>query len=101
MIPTILDDTVTKKNPKTTIIIAESRLVGIDGIIAIKATRTTAPTSTNTSGKSFSVLRVLFPAEPALKSPIESLKALTMVGRVFIRVIIPPKVTAPAPMYLI
>ena len=70
-------------------------------IIAIKATRTTAPTSTNTSGKSFSVLRVLFPAEPALKSPIESLKALTMVGRVFIRVIIPPKVTAPAPMYLI
>ena len=40
------DETVTKKNPKTTIIIDERMLVGIEGIIAIKITRITLPTKT-------------------------------------------------------
>ena len=44
--PTILEETVTKKNPNTTIIIAESKFVGMFGIAAIKITSTTLPIKT-------------------------------------------------------
>ena len=101
--PTILDDTVTKKNPNTTIIKEESRLVGIEGITAINIIKITLPTRTKTSGISFSVLSfTIFEFGPvALRSLNESLKALMIVGKDFTKVTTPPKVTAPAPIYLI
>ena len=105
MSPTILELTVTKKKPKTRINSAEKKLVGRLGKTIIKTNKTRLPINTKYKGKSFSVLgidslrSVDFPC--SLKSFKESLKALTIVGRDLISVIIPPKVTAPAPIYRI
>src|SRR5438477_374856 len=100
IIPTIRDETVTKKKPNTIIITADNKLVGIFGIKTIKAIRPRLPISTKVIGNSLSVLFIalfssLFLAPKFLK---DSLKALIMVGSVFIKVMIPPKVTAPAPI---
>src|SRR5690606_12259781 len=56
IIPTILDETVTKKNPKIIIITADKKFVGMFGIRAIKKTSSTLPIITNTNGISLSVL---------------------------------------------
>ncbi len=56
LIQQFLNETVTKKNPNTTIIIEDNRFVGIDGIATIRITKITLPTKTKTRGISFSVL---------------------------------------------
>ena len=92
-------------SPKTRMSKAEKKLVGRLGKTIIKINNTTLPINTKYKGRSFSVLGIdsLFSiACPCcLKSFNESLNALTMVGNDFIKVIIPPKVTAPAPIYRI
>src|SRR5579863_1243223 len=98
--PTMRDDTVTKKKPNTTIITAERKLVGMFGIMDIKTTSATLPTNTYTRGISLSVrdFTTALSLRLSLRSLKESRKALIIVGNVFINVISPPKVTAPAPM---
>src|ERR1700739_5165095 len=93
--PTMRDETVTKKNPNTTIIIAETKLVGICGITDMKTISSKLLIITYIRGRSFSVLDCsTFPVSFFLRSRNESRKALIIVGKVFINVIIPPKVTA-------
>src|ERR1700685_3652411 len=79
--PTILEDTVTKKKPNTTIIIAERKLVGMLGITDIKMINATLPIRTYISGISLSVLTFsyCFSLPAFLKSLKESLKELTIV----------------------
>jgi hypothetical protein len=55
-IPTILDDTVAKKKPKTTIINAPKRLTGISGNNQIKAAMINTPPRTTFIDKSCCVL---------------------------------------------
>ena len=98
-IPTTLDETVTKKNPKTTISMAVKNVTGILGKSAINAISTSPPITTKGRGISRSVLTDAAELSlPFLISPMESLKALTMVGNERTRVTIPPNVTAPAPI---
>ncbi len=100
MRPTMLEETVTKKKPKTKIIAEESRLTGMAGMSVMKSTKSTQPTNTKLMGRSFSVRNCTFSVFfwPWRRSLKESLKAATMVGMVLISVIVPPKVTAPTPM---
>ena len=98
--PTMREATVTKKNPNTMTNRAESRFIGILGRKAISTIRAALPTSTHTSGRSFSVrlCSTTCPLRLLRKSARESRNALTMVGSVLMSVMTPPKVTAPAPM---
>ena len=65
-IPTILDDTVAKKKPNTTIIIAPTNDTGISGSNHIATAITTIPPRTADIGMS---LWVLSPASPFLPNP--------------------------------
>ena len=103
MIPTIRDETVTKKNPKTTIR-ADMRSdpgngpCGKPGRTAMMSARTAEPTSTKPIGRSSSV-RIFFAAPaPPPNDFRDSRKAPTMVGIVLTSVMTPAHATAPAPM---
>ena len=104
MIPTMREDTVTKKNPNTT----TSRPIssepgngpcGKPGRMVIRRARTTDPTTTKPIGRSRSVRTGLTAARPPPNDLSDSLNAETIVGRVLIRVMTPAHATAPAPMY--
>jgi hypothetical protein len=105
MMPTIRLETVTKKNPKTTIMTPRSALPRIDapgrnGSSAMMTTSATQPPSTNVSGRSRSVR--FWPAASAAPPRIDArlpLKAETIVGIVLISVMKPPAATAPAPIW--
>ena len=97
--PTILEETVAKKKPKTTIMSAPSRFTGIIGSSHIKTAIAPVPRSTKAMGRSISSLEV--PLALKLKPFTALWKVLTINGKDFIRLITPPASTAPAPMYLI
>ena len=102
MIPTILLDTVTKKNPNTIIKIPTRNLLmiespGICGKIPSNTTNIKLPINTVLKERSFSV-RMAGPSDFSFIEPILSLKDEMIVGIVFIRVINPPAATAPAPI---
>ena len=97
-IPTILDDTVAKKKPNTTIITAPKKLTGISGNNQIKTAMIRIPPRTTFIEISCCVLNWL---SPFLPNPfIACPNVLIIVGNVLIRLIRPPAATAPAPIYL-
>ena len=99
--PTMRDETVTKKNPKTTTRIDATKLpcVGIRGATTRKSASRTVPPRTTVNGTSRSV-RARDAAPPlAEKSFTLSRKDDTMVGMVRASVMRPAASTAPAPVY--
>ena len=97
--PTIREDTVAKKNPKTTMINAPRRVTGIAGTIQMINTIATIPRRMNCIGRSCAVLSVLVFLLPFMLF-MESRKVVTISGRDLIREMIPPVAIAPAPIYL-
>ena len=96
-IPTIREDTVAKKKPKITMMIAPTGLIGIAGASHITMATTTMPMSTVRMEISVCVLS---PVSTFLPKPFMALANVrTMVGNVLIRLMIPPAATAPAPIY--
>src|SRR5262249_8605166 len=103
MIPTMREETVTKKNPNTTTsspITSEpgNGPCGKPGRIVMSSARTIEPTTTIPIPRSCSVRAVPPFSPPAPKDLIDSRKAETIVGMVLISVITPTHATAPAPM---
>jgi hypothetical protein len=99
--PTMRDETVTKKKPKTITSRETTKFpcVGIAGARARNAASSTVPTSTMLMGMSRSVrVAAAAPAPFALKSRMLSRKDETMVGIVRASVISPAASTAPAPV---
>ena len=97
--PTIREDTVAKKNPKTTMIHAPRRVTGIAGTIQMINTIAITPRRMNCIGRSCAVLSVLVFLLPFMLF-MESRKVVTISGRDLIREMIPPVAIAPAPIYL-
>ena len=102
MMPTMREDTVTNRNPNTSIMTAITSLPpivpGMKGMQAITPTSTSEPTITKDIGRSRSVRKpALAPATP-LTDDIEPLSDFTIVGIVRMSVMIPAIVTAPAPI---
>ena len=97
--PTIREDTVAKKNPKTTMINAPRRVTGIAGTIQMINTIARMPRRMNCIGRSCAVLAVLVLLLPFMLF-MESRKVVTISGRDLIREMIPPVAMAPAPIYL-
>ena len=96
--PTILEDTVAKKNPNIIINMAPRGFMVIPGIKHMATAITKIPVKINHIGKS---LAVLSPPDTFLPKPFMAcLKVFTIVGNVLIRLIMPPAATAPAPIYL-
>src|SRR3954462_13837810 len=100
--PTIRDDTVTKKNPKTITSTDVTTLpcVGKPGASARKNARATVPTRTILIGISRSVRSRPATAPLAAKSFMLSRNDEMIVGMVLPSVIRPAASTAPAPVYL-
>ena len=102
MIPTILLETVTKKNPKMTMSNPVRSVPGnvpvSCGRIAITTTRIREPRITTVIGISRSVLESYTPAFISFILLKLSRNAETIVGSVFSNVIKPPAATAPAPI---
>ena len=98
IIPTIREDTVAKKNPKTTMIHAPRRVTGIAGTIQMINTIAITPRRMNCIGRSCAVLAVLVLLLPFMLF-MESRKVVTISGRDLIREMIPPVAIAPAPIY--
>ena len=97
--PTIREDTVAKKNPKTTMINAPRRVTGIAGTTQMINTIAITPRRMNCIGRSCAVLSVLVFLLPFMLF-MESRKVVTISGRDLIREMIPPVAIAPAPIYL-
>ena len=97
--PTILEETVAKKNPKTTIMNAPKREIGIAGISQMRTVRTTMAIITILRFISFDVRSVEVAPAPFMlfKAPVN---VVIIRGRDLQRLIIPPAARAPAPMYL-
>jgi hypothetical protein len=97
--PVMRDDTVTKKNPKTTIRTAARKLpwVGIFGATARKIASASDPPRTIDAGRSRSV-RVLTAPAPPPKPFTLSRNDETIVGMVRASVMRPAASTAPAPV---
>jgi hypothetical protein len=97
--PVIRELTVTKKNPKTTIRAAPSRLTPTCGRNEMISATSSAPPTVTQIGRSLSVRsRVLTsPIEPR-RSAKPCLNARAIVGRARISAMIPADATAPAPM---
>ena len=96
-IPTMRLDTVAKKNPKITINNAPRKLTGTEGTNQIASAIIKLPISTMFIGKSFSVLVwLLFAPFPNPLSVFEKVFAIN--GNDFIKLMIPPAATAPAPI---
>ena len=99
MRPTIREDTVAKKKPKTTTIKAPSRFTGNAGSSQMATAMTTIATISTGMGMSCSVRRE--EALPALFMPFMAWrKVRTIRGKLLMRLMMPPVATAPAPMYL-
>ena len=100
MRPVIRDDTVTKKNPKTTISTAATKFhcIGMPGVTARNSARSSEPTRTTVSGMSRSVRSR--PAAPVVAPNSFTLSRNddTIVGSVRASVIRPAARTAPAPV---
>ena len=94
--PTILLDTVAKKNPKITTSIAPNSRTGTDGRSHITTAISKIPASTAPIGSSFEVRRVSCSPPPI--PFIAAAKVRRITGNVLIRLIIPPAATAPAPI---
>ena len=104
MMPTMRDETVTKKKPKITTRMPISSfepkpLPGSCGISAMTPTRMSEPKITQVIGRSCSV-RATGPPLPFFSRRLLKLsrKAAAIVGRVLISVMRPAAATAPAPM---
>ena len=96
--PTIREETVAKKNPKITTIIAPTKETGISGTSHTKRVKTRMAIKVTVIFISWAVRSV--PFEPLMLKPfIESRKVRTIRGRDLIRLIIPPAASAPAPIY--
>ena len=107
--PTILDDTVTKKKANIPIHKApKSLMLKVSAVPSMRGTATIisriipTPTSVTKSERSRSVLSFIktFFCKVDVTSDSPSLNEAIMVGMDFMMVIMPPKATAPAPMYL-
>src|SRR4051794_9625739 len=106
IIPTILDDTVTKKAPNTTTKTPNNNLLkmlspGIMGINAMSSIKAMLPNNTTLKLKSLSVRATVLVATLSLSEPMLSLNEKIIVGMFFNNVINPPAATAPAPTCLI
>ena len=98
--PTILEETVAKKNPKIAINIAPNRPTGITGISHIASITNAIKIPTIRISKLMLVL--LLVTEFFSFSPLTVEEKVDIIkGRDLIRLIIPPQATAPAPIYLI
>ena len=99
MRPTIREDTVAKKKPKTTTMTAPSRFTGNAGSSQMATAMTTMAMSSTGMGISCSVRRV--EALPALFMPFMAcLKVRTIRGKLLMRLMMAPVARAPAPVYL-
>ena len=105
--PVNRDETVTKRKPSMMIRSAPRIFIFSDGVSVITTTRPSIPMTTHLSDISCSV-RGSVPSAPAALSARLAWKSemlpripFQIVGRERIREIIPPAVTAPAPMYKI
>ena len=103
MSPTMREDTVTKKNPKTTMRTASRtrppNVPGRKGRKAMMSASARLPTSTMPMGRSRLVRAVdSVPAPPRRLATLPR-KAAMMVGSVLRRVMNPPAATAPAPIW--
>ena len=97
--PVIRDDTVTKKNPKTTISRAPSRFTPICGSTVSSSASPSEPTIVTQIGRSRSVRsRVVAVPTLPLRSWKPERKALTIVGSARSSAMMPAEATAPAPM---
>ena len=96
--PTIREDTVAKKKPNTTMIIAPIGLTGIAGTNQMIAIIATIPIRMKFIGRSCAVLAVLVFFPPFILF-MESRKVVMIRGRDLIREMIPPVAIAPAPIY--
>src|SRR6476646_2528834 len=104
--PTILEDTVTKNAPNTTINNPMNKrlknpLPGIKGINAIRKISAMLPNKTTLMLRSLSVLNRVSVPPFSFTAETLSLNEEMMVGMVLISVIKPPIATAPAPICLI
>ena len=105
--PVIREETTAKKKPKTMMATAERMDTAIPGTAlswgrnAMKTASAIDPTSTIEMGMSLSVRRRCCPSPSAVsrRSRKEARKLSTIVGMAFIRLMMPPAATAPAPMY--
>src|SRR5699024_3711498 len=98
--PTSLAETVAKKNPNSAIIIAPAKPTGIIDVLAINIIKAITPINATFPDISSSVLRFVIVPFDSLNPPIASLKVLNINGNDLIKLNIPPKATAPAPIYL-
>ena len=98
--PTIREDTVAKKKPNTTIITAPIKLTGIAGMSHTSRVKTAMDRSTTFIEMSFSVRRSAFSLEADMPFTAP-LKVLRISGKDFIKLIMPPAASAPAPIYRI
>ena len=99
--PTILDDTVAKKNPNITMSIALTKSIGIAGYPTSTTTATISITMIGAKPRSLDVLSIVMPSTPDLRLFMLSANVLKISGRDLISEKIPPAATAPAPTYLI
>ena len=99
--PTILELTALKKKPNITTSIAPATVTGIAGMSQIMMMRTAIEIRTKRISRSISVRSVEVLFLLLFETPFrEAENALTIVGNVLIRLMIPAAATAPAPMYL-
>ena len=103
MMPTMRDDTVTKKKPNTTMRMPSRmrppKVPGRNGSRARMAIKATMPPMTTPMGMSWLVREVEAAPAPPRRLAMLPLNAATMVGIVFSRVMKPPAATAPAPIW--
>ena len=99
MSPTIREETVAKKKPKTTMITAPRKFTGIAGTSQIIRIIAAMPISTKFIGRSCAVLASLVFLLPFMLF-MESRKVAIIRGSDLIREMMPPAAMAPAPIYL-
>ena len=95
--PTILEETVAKKKPKITTIIAPTRVTGIAGTNHTSRVRMRIAINKNFMLKSCSVRLFPVPLEPDILFKA-SRNVRIIRGRDLIKLMIPPAASAPAPM---
>lgn len=95
--PTMREETVAKKKPNTTIMTAPSKLTGMAGMSHTSRVRTTIARNTTLMEMSFDVRSFAFSFEPAMLFTAPP-KVFRISGRDFIRLIMPPAASAPAPI---
>ncbi len=98
--PVSREETVTNKNPNTTIRIAPSQFIFMEGVTQIAATSARQPKATNFIDKSryvrSAVVRACAAAAPKSAKPVRMPCQISGIER--IKLMMPPAATAPAPM---